>query len=129
MCWLWGCFWGVGEGCGDGVENGLQKLALEKLLPHSSPLCFLCSLSCGSFSSIEDATGTRVGAFPKGLSYKEVVAVGTGVGQPTLPHDFGLCSSLQGLCTCTRVLWTHMSPLLLCQAQQLEKLAFLLQSR
>lgn len=53
-----------------GLRMGCKQ-ALEKLLPHSSPLCLFCSLSCGSFSSIEDATGTRVGAFPKGLNYKK----------------------------------------------------------
>lgn len=56
-----------GKAMGIGLRTGCKQ-ALEKLLCHSSPLCLLCSLSCGSFSSIEDATGTRVGAFPKGLS-------------------------------------------------------------
>lgn len=50
-----------------GLRMGFKQ-ALEKLLPHSCPLCLLCSLSCGSFSSIEDATGTRVLVFPRGLS-------------------------------------------------------------
>lgn len=58
---------GWGKAVGTGLRTG-HKQALEKLLPHSSLLCLLCSLSCGSFSSIEDATGTRVRAFPKGLS-------------------------------------------------------------
>lgn len=65
----WG---GASGGWGKAVGMGLRmgcKQALEKLLPpHSSLLCLLCSLSCGSFSSIEDATGTRVGAFPERLS-------------------------------------------------------------
>lgn len=52
------------------------KQALKYLLPLISPLCFLYSLSCGSFSNMEDTTGTRVGAFPKEFSKGEVVGLG-----------------------------------------------------
>lgn len=66
--WLQVCL-GV---AGKSVELRLRagcKQSLEKLLPYRSILCLLCSLSCGSFSSMEDATGTRLSS--TGLAKKK----------------------------------------------------------
>lgn len=65
---LQGCLGVVGKS----VELRLSmecKQALEKLLPYRSILCLLFSLSCGSFSSMEDGTGIRLSS--TGLAKKE----------------------------------------------------------
>lgn len=66
--WLQGCLGVVGKSVELRLRTGCKQ-SLEKLLPYRSILCLLCSLSCGSFSSMEDATGTRLSSM--GLAKKK----------------------------------------------------------